>query len=142
MDDEIGPSAGDVYAMWRSLDVAAERVDVPAVDAYLRAVEDECGARTARGCFKLGTHPLLAEYFDRLDSLEFGRMLLSSTAADTALPDVVAGASRPAETWEEISRFVAGGLLADHLNAGAGRPDGQAARHMALGTSVITELVG
>lgn len=140
-DDETRPSSGDVYAMWRGLDVTAERVEAPAVAAYLRAVENECRARTACGCLRLGRHPLIAKYFDRLDYLEFGRMLLSTTAADTVLPEVLADARRPAETWEEICPFVAGGLLAEHLNAGAGRPVGHGARHMALGTAVITELI-
>lgn len=140
-DDEIRPNSGDVYAMWRGLEITAERVEAPAVAAYLRAVEDDCGARTAYGCVRLGRHPLIAKYFDRLDCLEFGRMLLSSTAADTVLPEVLAGARRPTETWEEICPFVAGGLLAEHVNAGAGRPVGHGARHMALGTAVITELI-
>src|SRR5262245_21926388 len=142
VDQEFGPSAGDVYAMWRSLDITVESGEAPAVAAYLRAVEDECQARTAHGCLRLARHPLLDKYFDRLDCLEFGQMLLSSPAADTVLPEVLADVRRHRETWEEICPFVAGGLLAEHLNAGAGRPLGHGTRHMALGTGVITELIG
>jgi hypothetical protein len=140
-DDESRPNSGDVYAMWRSLDVTVEHAEAPAVTAYLGAVEDECQARTAHGCLRLAQHPLITRYFDRLDCLEFGRMLLSTPAADTVLPEVLADARGPYDTWEEICPFVAGGLLAEHLNAGAGRPLGHGTRHMALGTAVITELI-
>lgn len=142
LDEGIRPSSGDVYAMWRELDITAEHVAAPAAQAYRKALEDECGARTAHGCLGLGRHPLLTEFFDRLDWLEFGRMLLSSTAVDAALPEVFAGAETPTDLWDEVSRFVAGGLLAEHLNAGADRPPGEAARHLALGTAVITEVIG